>query len=105
MRRDARFGGAVASISLRHRAVPYRPVRRDPDRGSTARVGYSDSKSSVKLIADSTRMLFGLVAICAREYAGRYCLPNPAMAPEVVRRWSAEMSPAAVSGALALSLD
>jgi len=52
---------------------------------------YNDFKSSVKLAADSTRMLLGLIAICARYRLGRYRSPNPAMAPDAVRNWAQEV--------------
>ena len=47
-------------------------------------VAYNDFKSSVRLAADSSRMLLGVLQIWMRDRLGRYDEPNPAMAPEVV---------------------
>jgi dolichyl-phosphate beta-glucosyltransferase len=57
---------------------------------------YNDFKSSVRLVADSTRMLLGLSAICACHCLSRYCSPNPAMAPDTIRNWAQEVSPSAL---------
>jgi glycosyltransferase involved in cell wall biosynthesis len=55
-------------------------------------VRYNDFKSSVRLVAESSRMLAGLVSIAVAARAGRYREPNPEMDPERVGGWSREIA-------------
>lgn len=55
-------------------------------------VEYADFKSSIKLAGDSTRMLSGLAAICARDWRGGYATSNSAMDPAVVRPLAEELT-------------
>jgi len=74
---ERRAGEARAFVAARHAGIPVDEV--------PVCVAYNDFKSSVRLVADSTRMLLGLATIWLAYRRGDYRLPNPAMDPETVR--------------------
>jgi glycosyltransferase involved in cell wall biosynthesis len=73
-------------VAARHTGVPVDEV--------PVSIRYQDFKSSVKVVADSTRMFAGLVGIWMRDRLGQYRFPNPALLPERVRGWTEEMGAA-----------